>query len=302
MTIQGCFPVLCTPFTENNEVDLCAFDSVIDFAMNTGADGLVYPGTASEVAHLTALERAKLIERLGRRVNGRVPFIVGSSADSPSVVSEYIAAGAAAGAQVAMVMAPKTIGQDISAQTQFFKNIDAKLPIMLQNAPLPFGAGLNPEQVATLARKLESVQYIKEETLPCGANLSTILELSGGSIKGVFGGAGGRYITDELARGALGTVPAVEITDLHVALVNAWRRGDYGEAHRLFAKSLPLLNMQAIFRTRLTKEVLFRRGVLGPSQSRHPDPEMDSKDLAELEIWYNWLSSDLTWIRLEAVE
>lgn len=302
MKLRGCFPVLCTPFDADGSVDVDAFDKVVDFALRCGVQGVVYPGTASEVGHLTSDERAMLIARLGQRLGGRVPFVAGATADTPEAVSSHIATGVEAGAVVAMVMAPKILGPDVAAHLAFFRAIDTAIPLMLQNAPAPFGAGLKPDQVAELARELEWVSYVKEETLPCGANLSAVIALAGDHIEGVFGGAGGRYITDELARGALGTVPAVEIADLHTALVANWAAGNYSEARRLFANSLPMLNMQAIFRTRLTKEVLRRRGVIGPSESRHPDSRMDKDDLAELDIWCNWLAQDLTGPKLIAAE
>lgn len=301
-TLRGCFPVLCTPFDSKGNVDEAAFEKVVEFAVGCGVQGVVFPGTASEVGHLTKDERAQLIAKLELKLDGRIPFIAGATADTPEEVSSHIDVAAKAGATVAMVMAPKALGQDVDAHLEFFRAIDAKIPLMLQNAPAPFGAGLKPDQVAGLARALDCVEYVKEETLPCGANLSTVIELAGDSIKGVFGGAGGRYITDELARGALGTVPAVEIADLHAALIAKWEAGELNEARRLFAASLPMLNMQAIFRTRLTKEVLRRRGVIGPSESRHPDPRMDAGDLAELGVWCDWLSEDLTGPELIAAE
>ena len=41
----------------------------------------------------------------------------------------------------------------------------------------------------------------------------------------IFGGAGGRYLTDELARGAAGTMPACELAEMHVAMLAAHRAG-----------------------------------------------------------------------------
>ena len=302
MTLKGCFPVICTPFDESGQIDEAAFDAVVDFALACGVDGMVYPGTASEVGHLKPQERSDMVARIGRRLSGRVPFVVGASAGTPDEVSNFIAEGSAAGATVAMVMAPAALGQDVDAQLTFFRAIVTDIPIMLQNAPAPFGAGLPPESVAWLARHLDDVRYVKEETLPCGSNLSLVIDWAGDAIEGVFGGAGGRYVTDELARGALGTVPAVEIADIHSGIISAWGQGDHAEARRLFAVSLPMLNMQAVFRTRLTKAVLALRGVIGPSGSRHPDPAMDPSDLAELGIWFDWLAADLTGPRRVAAE
>lgn len=296
MRLSGCLPVLCTPFDAAGAMDEAAFDAVVDFALECGVDGVVFPGTASEVAQLTGPERAALVARLGARLGARVPFVVGASAATAEETLERIAEGAAAGAACAMVMAPAGIGPDRAAQEAHFAAVGggSPIPLMLQNAPTPFGAGLAPSDVAAIARAVEAVRYVKEETLPCGRNLQTVLDEAGEAIEGVFGGAGGRFVTGELARGALGTVPAVEIADLHAALVQAWEAGDEAEARRLFAASLPLLTMQAVFRTRLTKEVLRRRGVLAAAHSRMSDPEMDAADLRELGHWLAHLAPDLS--------
>ncbi len=92
---------------------------------------------------------------------------------------------------------------------------------MLQNAPQPMGAGLSPETVAAIAGRRPGDPLVKEETLPCGQNLTRILAASEGRLDGVFGGAGARYLMDEVARGAAGTMPAAELTDVHVAIMQA---------------------------------------------------------------------------------
>ncbi|MEM9756144.1 MAG: dihydrodipicolinate synthase family protein, partial [Pseudomonadota bacterium] len=256
--------------------------------------GVVFPGVASEVDTLSADERAGLVARLGARLAGRRPFIVGASADEPGEVLQHIAAGRAAGAAAAMVMAPGALGADMAAQVAFFDKIAAEsgLPLMAQNAPVPIGAGLAPPDIAQIAA-VPGVAYVKEETMPCGQNLSRIRADAGQDILGVFGGAGGRYITDELARGSLGTLPASELADLHARLVRAWAAGDRAEARRLFMVSMPLLNFQAIFRMHMTKETLRRRGVITSTFVRGAGPRMDEDDLAELSALLDQVASEL---------
>jgi len=284
MTLRGTFPVLCTPFRADGSVDAEDFDALIAFVLECGADGCVFPGMASEVGDLTGAERDTLVARLGRVLAGRRPFVVGASAPTPEAVRHHIATGAHAGASAAMVMAPAHLGRDVTAQTAFFTAVaeGAAIPLMLQNAPPPAGAGLPPEAVAAVARAVPAIAYVKEETQPCGQNLSRILDAAGDAILGVFGGAGGRYITDELARGSLGTMPAAELSDLHVRLVNAWHQGDIPEARRLFRAALPALNLQAIFRMEMTKATLAQRGVIGATAVRAAGPSMDAMDRTEL--------------------
>lgn len=295
-TLSGVFPVLCTPFREDGQIDTDEFRAIIRFVLECGADGCVFPGVASEVETLSAEERGELVAILADVLGGQVPFIAGASEASPDSVLARIAEGASAGASAAMVMAPAQLGDDISAHTAFFRSVasGASLPVILQNAPSPIGAGLKPAQVASIARTVEAVRYVKEETLPCGQNITAILTSAQGDIDGAFGGAGGRHITDELARGSLGTMPACELTDLHVRLVRAWRQGHEAEARRLFMISMPLLNFQAVFRMQMTKATLRRRGIITNTQQRGKGPRLDVGDHAELNALLDQIKDELT--------
>lgn len=281
MTLKGAFPVLPTLFTGDDRIDRRDFEAVIEFALDCGVDGLVFPGTASEVGVLTAEERAELTALLGERLAGRAPFICGATHADPAVALAHAKRGADAGASAAMVMAPA--GRDEAELIAYFETVaEAPIPLMLQNAPPPFGAGLKPEVAARIVKAVPGIRYAKEETLPCGQNLTRLMAACGDDLEAVFGGAGGRYVTDELARGAAGTVPAVELADVHTALVHAHFAGDVEGARKLFAASLPLLNFQAVFRMHMTKFVLAARGVIHSTRVRAPDTAMDAGDRAEL--------------------
>jgi 4-hydroxy-tetrahydrodipicolinate synthase len=118
--------------------------------------------------------------------------------------------------------------------------------------------------------------------MPCGQRITQLLELKPPQLRGVFGGAGGRYITDELARGAVGTMPAAELAELHVRQMAAHRAGDRAAVRQLFNRMLPLLNFQAVFRMAMTKEVLRRRGVISATYVRAAGPKLDAADHREL--------------------
>lgn len=282
--LSGVFPVLPTPFTKEGVIDPETLAKLVGFAVEAGADGVVYPGMASEVETLSPEERLTMVQALGAALGGRLPFIVGASDADPARAAARAEEGRAVGAKAAMIMAPAGNGADVAKHVAFYQAVAAAtaLPIMLQNAPQPMGAGLKPEAVAEIVRAVPQIRFIKEETLPCGQHVSAILDAVGGQLDGVFGGAGARYIMDELARGAAGTMPATEMTDLHVALVRAFRAGDPIEARRLYSRSLPLLLFQAIFRVRLTKAVLLARGLIDSTFARAAGPVFDADDAAEL--------------------
>ena len=284
-SLHGVFPVLPTPFGPDGAPDEAAFLRLADFAVAAGVQGIVFPGMASEVETLSPEERAGLVAALGRHLGGRLPFLVGASDADPARAAARAREGREAGAAAAMIMAPPGAAGDVPKQVAFFAAVAEGvpgLPLMLQNAPPPNGAGLSPEAVAAVCRAVPAIRYVKEETLPCGQHVSAILAEVGDRLDGVFGGAGARYVMDELARGAAGTMPAAEMADLHVALVRAFREGDYAEARRLYSRSLPLLLVQAVFRVRLTKAVLAARGLLDSTFARAAGPSLDADDQAEL--------------------
>ena len=284
--LAGAFPVLPTLFNDDGSINEADFRSVIDFVLESDVDGVVYPGVASEVDTLTPEERRSQVALLAACINGRIPIIIGASDPDPAAAARHIAQAAEIGAAAAMVIAPLHLGNDIAAQTEYFKalSVGAAVPIMLQNQPKPIGAGLTPEEVAAVANAVPAIRYIKEETAPCGQHLTRIKAAANGSVDAIFGGAGGRYVTDELARGAAGTMPAAELSDIHAALVHAWQAGDIATARKLYNVSLPLLNFQAIFRMHMTKAVLQKRGVIKNVFVRGKGPRFDDGDRAELAL------------------
>jgi len=276
--IKGILPVIPTLFTDDDTVDPGALRSVVRFALDAGAHGIVFPGVASEYNFLSDEERGGLMSVVFDEVGGRVPIIGGASA---STSEEAIVAGQHAkdhGINHLMIMAPSKLGRDVDAHREFFARITAELTdveVILQNAPSPIGAGLNADAIASLVEANPAITYTKEETLPSGPVITALRAKEIPQLKGVLGGGGARYIIDELNRGALGALPAVELTDLHVAIYEAHTAGDFERARELYRYSLPLLGCQMIYRMRLTKYVLKQRGITDRQHVRAPLPELD---------------------------
>jgi 4-hydroxy-tetrahydrodipicolinate synthase len=285
--LQGIFPVVPTLFTNDNRLDLEAQRAVVRFALEAGAHGIVFPGVASEYNFLTPDERGELIALVAKEVGGRVPIVGGASA---ATAEEVIVAGQqaeASGIHHLMIMAPAGPGKDLEAHQKFFSEISTSLQdaeIILQNAPSPIGAGLDAKAIAALASANESITYVKEETLPSGPAISFLLATDIPHLKAVFGGGGARYLIDELDRGALGAMPAVELTDLHVAIWDAHKGGDHARARELYRLSLPLLVSQAVYRMRFTKYLLKKRGIADALHVRAPLPELDDFTQRDIDL------------------
>jgi 4-hydroxy-tetrahydrodipicolinate synthase len=282
--LEGVFPIVATPFRGDGTADADDLRRVVDFIVGADVDGVVFPGVASEFETLAPGERRELTAVVAAAAAGRVPLIVGVSAPDAATAQSCAAQARALRAAGVMAMAPPAMRDDAVAQVDYFRSIAGEgVPIVLQNAPPPAGCGVDPARILAIVDEVPGIEYVKEETLPCGQRISKLLAGKHPRLRGVFGGAGGRYITDELARGACGTMPACELSDLHVALFRAHRAGDALGARRLFDRMLPLLNFQAVFRMAMTKEVLRRRGIIVATHVRAAGPALDAFDLRELD-------------------
>ena len=284
--LSGILPVLPTPFTEAGGIDLGAMPGLVDYARTSGVGGVVFPGFASEVEHLSAEERELLLGQVVTAADGAFPVVAGASAETATSVIAHGKAAQAFGVDLLMIQPPISVGsrpEDVSA---FLRSVTAELPdirIILQNAPAPRGSDLSPATILDVARTIPQIAYVKEETLPAGPAITAILRDRPAHLLGVIGGGGARYILDEYARGACAAMPALELSDEHVALDTAWRRGDHATARDIYVRTLPLLVLQAVYRMRLTKHTLMRRGVLTNAVVRAPTPELDAVATADID-------------------
>ncbi|SDR48051.1 dihydrodipicolinate synthase family protein [Pseudovibrio sp. Tun.PSC04-5.I4] len=282
--LNGILPVLPTPFLPEGGVDLTALKSVVSFALECGVNGVVYPGFASEVEALTGDERAELLKIVVTTVNGRIPIVAGASAPTPEQVIGHGRVAMDLGVNHLMVQPPKELGAENVAA--FMAEVSAGLPgveIILQNAPAPRGDDLSPQTILDILEQVPAVTYVKEETLPAGPAIEHILANAPAHLKGVIGGGGARYILDEYQRGACAAMPAIEIADLHVEMDAAWRCGDRAKARDLYVRTLPLLALQALYRMRLTKHTLMKRGVITHIGVRAPTPNLDKAAVADID-------------------
>lgn len=281
---SGVFTIPCTPFDDAGRIDLASLRSEIAFCLDAGAHGIVAPVAASEAWTLTDEERRTVAEVLIEAVGGRIPVVVGVSAGSAEASVAFARHAAAIGADAVIALPPSGPPASFDAVFAAFQKLsDAiTIPIFVQNIDPPFGTRLPAAFVARLVRELDHVSWVKEETMPSGHAITAEIALAGDALHGVMGGIAGRYLLDEVRRGARGTMPACEVTDIHVLVWEALASGDERRARDLFNRLLPLLNLEA--RTLgVCKAVLKRRGVIASDYMRqHAGNPLDELDRVEL--------------------
>jgi dihydrodipicolinate synthase/N-acetylneuraminate lyase len=294
---RGLFTIPVTPFTDSGALDIDSLRRVIAFCVEAGAHGIVAPVNASEFTTLTPEERETVTrtvvqenERAGGR--GRVPVVNGIGAKTTAEVVHHAKLAEEAGADAVISMPAFDPPLDEQGCFDFYAAISEaiSLPIYIQNhEPIGTGPGPRPgtsmtaELMARMLKEIPNVRYIKEESAQTGYKITRVLELAGDDCWGIMGGKAGRYLLDEYRRGACGTMPACESTDVHAQLWNTLDAGNETAARLLFKELLPLLNYEALFGTAVYKEVLYRRRIIASPFKRLPGLTLDAWDHQELD-------------------
>jgi dihydrodipicolinate synthase/N-acetylneuraminate lyase len=269
-TWRGVFVIVPTPFNSDLSVDYDGLKRTISFCIDCGVQGVVAAANASEVSYLTDDERRHVTETVITAAAGRALTIAGISSTCWPIACELARHAADHGADALMAM-PPTFQRASEAEIRaYYTAIDkvSSLPIFLQNYGGPGGTPMSIRLMADLLRSLPNVKLVKEETEFSSVALTEIQAASGEHCLGVMGGKAGRALLDEHRRGACGTMPACEVSDIHGALWRALEAGEHTRAAEIYRVLLPLLAFEAGYGPAIYKEVLRRRGVIQCSAFR----------------------------------
>jgi dihydrodipicolinate synthase/N-acetylneuraminate lyase len=278
-------PVLATAVDEAATVLEQPVRDLIDWVIEQGAHGVAGLGEASDFHKLSLAERLRLTEITLEHVNGRVPVMIGTTANSVSEAILLTRAARDQGADVAFIM-PPYVGElrDDEILDHYRRIADAvDIDIMLQDNVMPGGGGqLGLTVIADLVEALPSVRYVKEETPPTGRRISWIVRELGERVA-VISGNGGATLLNDLARGAVACMPASAPVAGLVRVYEAWRRGDVDEAFELFERLARLIAFSGEHFGPATAEILRRKGLFPTAYVRPPSgPELDDVDGEEL--------------------
>lgn len=173
--LTGSIVAIVTPFTISGEIDVDAFDKLIDWHIEQGTDGIVVCGTTGETPALTQEEDAFLIKRTVDRVNGRIPVIAGTGSNSTSECIKYSLKAQEAGVDGVLVVGPYYNKPTDQGMYLHFSNIAQAVgvPIILYNVPSRTGSKISVEVALTLANDFDNIVGIKE----AGGDLNVMAQL-----------------------------------------------------------------------------------------------------------------------------
>ena len=163
--IAGSMVALVTPMDAQGRLDWDALSKLVDFHLQEGTNAIVAVGTTGESATLDVNEHIEVIRRVVKQVNGRIPVIAGTGANSTREAVELTTNAKNAGADACLLVTPYYNKPTQEGLYQHFKFIAeaVDIPQILYNVP---GRTACDMQAATVIRlsTIKNIIAIKEAT------------------------------------------------------------------------------------------------------------------------------------------
>jgi 4-hydroxy-tetrahydrodipicolinate synthase len=271
--LAGVFPVISTPFTDDDELDLTTLRSEIDWLIANGVEGLTI-AMVSEVLRLSESERRALTEATVECAVARVPVITSVGAETTRLAVSYAKHAQSVGAAAVMAISPMAVALPDEQITAYFRAIieSIDIPVVVQDASGYLGRALPISLYVELIDRYGADRvYVKPEAAPIGPRLSALRDASSGRAR-VFEGTGGLMLVDSFHRGIVGTMPGAEMPWALVALWNALQADDPERAQSIHGLIAALISLQTSLDSFIAveKHMLRRQGIFTNEHRRQP--------------------------------
>lgn len=142
---DGIWPVMITPFTENNKIDYDAVKQIVDWYIKNGVDGIFAICLSSEMFQLSLEERVELAKFIVDYTNGRVPIIAcGHVSESQEKQIEELREMANTGIDALIFNLNRFAAPDDSDEvlienlSTVINNLDPNIPLGIYECPYPY--------------------------------------------------------------------------------------------------------------------------------------------------------------------
>ncbi|WP_296705021.1 dihydrodipicolinate synthase family protein [Algoriphagus sp.] len=150
---RGIIPPMITPLNPDFSLDEKSLELIIEHMVSGGVHGIFILGTTGEFASLSSTEKKKLIQLTCKKVDHRIPVLVGITDCSFQESLDLAYCAKEAGADILVATTPfyMNIGQE--ELVYYFSRLadDVDLPLYLYNMPSHTGIKIELETVKTLA-------------------------------------------------------------------------------------------------------------------------------------------------------
>ncbi len=176
--LQGSLVAIVTPMFENGRLDIETLESLIEYHIAEGSDGIVIVGTTGESPTVDVDEHCLLIKTAVSIAAGRVPVIAGTGANSTAEAIELTRKGKEFGADACLLVAPYYNKPSQEGLYQHFMAVAnaVDIPQILYNVPGRTGSDISKETTIRLSAH-QNIVGIKDATGSIERGVDLILNL-----------------------------------------------------------------------------------------------------------------------------
>lgn len=242
--LSGGMTALVTPMKPNGEIDLPAWQQLIERQITAGIRAIIVAGTTGESVLLKQAELIELIKTAKAQINGRpMRLIVGTGGIDPAKVSEHNHIAHQNGADAVLVVTPYYLRISQAALIEHYQDLadNSELPLIIYNVPTRTGMDCRSETTKTLANH-PNIIGIKEAK----ADLTRIEKLVTIKDFAVLSGDDDSFLK-AMQKGANGVISVA--SNLYPAAIknicDAIQLGDQATAKQIDNKLKPLYQLLA---------------------------------------------------------
>jgi 4-hydroxy-tetrahydrodipicolinate synthase len=272
ISFEGVYPILATPFHDDERPDLESFDRMVRFMARLRVDGVTVLGVLGEANRMLDREREALIRTAVKAAEGRIPVIVGTSHSGTQAAVGLSQMAQELGAQAVMVTPHAEAVPNDQRVFEYYRAIGAgiRIPIVLQDHPASSGVHMGVPLMLRIVDEVENVAAMKEEALPTAPKIRALLDGMKARKLPILTGLGALYAQFDLEAGSSGFNTGFAFPDVLASMVKAAKSGDLARMRALYTRMLPLIVFEQQPGVAIRKEILRLRGVIGGSRVRHP--------------------------------
>jgi 4-hydroxy-tetrahydrodipicolinate synthase len=272
LSFQGVYPILVTPFTDGEEIDLESFSRVVRFMADIGVDGVTILGVLGESNRLGDKEREQLIGTAVSAAAGRLPVIVGTSHKGTLATRHLSQMAQSLGADAVMVTPSREPVPGENKVLEYFRQVAGgiSIPIVVQDHPASTDVHMPVPLLLRLINEIPTVGCIKEEAPPTPRKVSALVQGMTNRKVSILTGLGALYGIFDLERGSSGFMTGFAFPEVLVAMVREVRRGEMDAAWDLYRRFLPLIVFEQQPGIGIRKEIYRMRGLITTARVRHP--------------------------------
>lgn len=271
ISFQGVYPILATPFHDDESLDLESFDRLVRFMVDLKVDGVTILGVLGESNRMLDREREELIRTAIKAAAGRLPIIVGASHSGTQAALGLSRMAEQLGADAVMVTPHAEAVPNDDRVFEYYRTIaeGIHIPIVVQDHPASTAVHMSVPLMLKIVNEISAVACVKQEATPTPPKIRALAQGMKRQVP-ILTGLGALYGQFDLEAGSQGFNTGFAFPEVLMAMVQAMKSRDSARMQALYTRFLPLIVFEQQPGVAVRKEIFRLRGVIRGARVRHP--------------------------------